>query len=186
MDVQRDFESSYQEVTQQLVATNSDYGKRIADLCGGSASRPTTTNCGASGGQVFDTAQQLVSAYRRMENATAAIENAYAEIAIEQNRAAQQANLHNATAEMINEDGSRLEALAQRESDLEQMQGMLSGAVGFVGALSSGDYAGGVSGRRQHGDRRGGRRSKLDIEKERIRIDTVSKARVEYNQARSS
>ena len=63
---QREFESSYQTITQQMVATNSDYGKRVADLCGGSASRPTTVNCGASGGQVFDSAQQLQSAYRRL------------------------------------------------------------------------------------------------------------------------
>lgn len=182
-NVQRDFESSYQAVMQQLVATNSDYGKRVADLCGGSASRPTTTNCGASGGQVFDTAQQLVSAYRRMENATAAIENAYAEIAIEQNRAAQQANLHNATAEMINDDGSKLEALAQRESDIEQMQGMLSGFVGVVGALASGNYVAAFQSAANTAIGAAFAGSKLDIEKERIRIDSVSKARVEYNQA---
>src|SRR5207247_1865911 len=109
--IQRDFESSQQNLTQQLAATNADYGKRIADLCGGSASRPTTVNCGASGGQVFDTAQQVQSAYLRMENATAAVQNAYAEIAIEQNRAAQPAGLHEATAVMINGDGSMLEAL---------------------------------------------------------------------------
>ena len=154
--VQRNFESSYQAVTEQLAATNAEYGARIAELCGGSASRPSTADCGASGGQVFDTAQQVVSAYRRMENATAAIDNAYAEIAIEQNRAAQQANLHKATAELINQDGSRLEALAQRESDLDQMQGMIERRLRLCRRPLFRGLPGGISGRRQHGDRRGG------------------------------
>jgi BACON domain-containing protein len=182
--IQRDFESSYQQVTQQLVATNADYGKRVADLCGGSASRPSTASCGASGGLVFDTAQQLQSAYRRLENATAAVQNAYAEIQIEQNRASQQANIHNATAVMISEDGRQLEALAQRESDLEQLQGMLGGLAGAIGGIASGDYAGAFQATANAAIGAALAGSKLDIEKERIRIDTVAKARVEYNQAK--
>ena len=83
---------------------------------------------------------------------------------------------------MINDDGKKLEALAQQESDLEQMQGMLSGALassapslpGLRGAFQT--AANTAIGAAFAG-------SKLDIEKERIRIDTVSKARVEYNQA---
>jgi hypothetical protein len=118
-----------------------------------------------------------------MENATTAVQNAYAEIAIEQNRAAQQANLHNATAEMINDDGSKLEALAQRESDLEQMQGMLSGFVSVIGALGSMNYLGAFQAAANTAIGAAFAGSKLDIEKERIRIDTVSKARVEYNMA---
>ncbi len=184
--IQRDFESSTQAVAQQLVATAADYGKRVADLCGGSAARATTANCGAGGGLVFDTMQQLQSAYRRLENASAAVRNAYAEIAIEQNRAAQQAGLHNATAVMITDDGRRLEALAERESDLEQVQGMLGGLAGFAGgvlsmnpgqafqAIANAAIDGGLAG------------SKLAIDEQRIRIDTVAKARVEYNQAKEA
>jgi hypothetical protein len=183
--VQRDFESSYQEVTKQLVATNSDYGKRIADLCGGSAARPTTTNCGVSGGQVFDTAQQLVSAYRRMENAAFAVDNVYAEIRIEQNRAAQQANLHEVAAVEIKADGSRLEALAQQESDLEQMQGLMSGCFGIVGSIVAMDYAGAFQTAMSTAMGAALAGSQLDIDKERIRIDALAKARVEYNMAQA-
>jgi hypothetical protein len=182
--IQRDFESSLHQVTQQLAATNADYGKRVADLCGGSASRPSTANCGASGGLVFDTAQQLVSAGRRLENASGAIQNAYTEIEIEENRAAQQADLHNATAVMITDDGEQFEALAQRESDLEQVQGLMSGFAGVIGGIASMNYAAAFSAGANAlvGAALAG--SKLDIEKERIRIDTVAKARVEYNQAK--
>ena len=43
---------------------------------------------------------------------------------------------------MITDDGKQLEALAQRESDLNQLQGLLSGAIGVVGAIASMNYAG--------------------------------------------
>jgi hypothetical protein len=181
--VRRDFESSYQAVTQQLVAVNADYGKRVADLCGGSAARPSITNCGDSGGLVFDSLQQIRSAYARLQNATSAVTNRYAEIAIEQNRAAQVANLHSATAFLITEDGQKLEALADREQTLEQIQSWFAMTTGIASGVLSQDPGRALQALSQGVIGFAFADSKLEIEKERIRIDTVAKARVEYNAA---
>jgi hypothetical protein len=179
----RDFESTYQMLAVQLAAVNAEYGKQVADICGGSSAAPTTANCGQSSGQVFDTLQELNAAYLRLQNAGAALQNAYTAVEIEQNRAAQIANLHQATAYEIQADGTKSEALAQRQSDIEREEaaanafaGLLTGGIlmrpdialqAFSSAFISESFAD----------------SKLEIEKEKIRLATSEKARVEFNAA---
>lgn len=177
---QREFESTYQQINLQLIATNSDYGKRVADLCGGSATAPSLASCGGSGGQIFDTLAQIQSANLRMQNAVSAVSNQYEQIAIEQNRAAEQVHLHQVTAQAITEDGHKLEILQDRETELEAAAATIGG---FLGALSDpkkalGNVATGALNAIVA-------YSKGDIEKERIKIDTIAKARVEYDQAQS-
>jgi hypothetical protein len=179
---QRDFESSYQQITQQLVAANADSGKRIADLCGGSANAPTLTSCGASGGQVFDTLAQLQSAYLRMQNAMAAVANQHEQIAIEQNRAAEQVHLHQVTAQAIGEDGRKLEVLQDKESRLEAGAALFGGMVATIEAVGNPSrLLAAASGLVNAGVAYG----KGEIEQQRIEIDTIAKARVEYDQAQS-
>jgi hypothetical protein len=177
----REFESSYQAITQQLVQTNADNGKKIADLCGGSANHPTSAGCGQSGGQVFDTVQQIKSAYLRMQNATSAISDQYEQIEIEQNRAAQQAHLHQVEAIEITADGTKLKALQDRETAADALQSAMHGFLSSLGSLDDpaaliGGLADGVVGSIAAV-------TKGQIEKERIDIDTVGKSRVEYDQA---
>jgi hypothetical protein len=178
--IQRDFESSFQSLTQQLVAVNSDYGKKIADLCGGGASSPTTLNCGESGGQVFDTAQQIQSAYLRLQNATVALSNQYDQIEIEQNRAAQQVDLHDVTAMEITEDGQKLKALQDRETKIDELQAVAAAAASSAGSTS---FAGGAANAAAGAVNVYAAYAKGEIEKDRINIDTIAKARVEYDQA---
>ena len=131
---QRDFESTYQNLAKEVTSLNADYGKRVADLCGGSARTPSLTGCGTSTGLVFDTVQQVKSAQLRFQNASIALRNQYQSIQIEQNRAAEQANLHTVTAFAITADGRKLEALADRDAVLDEME---AAAGGFFGAMTS-------------------------------------------------
>ncbi len=184
---QREFESTYQNLAKEVVALNSEYGQRIADLCGGSARMPSLDGCGTSSGQVFDTGQQIKSAYERLQSATTAVANQYRSIEIEQNRAAQQVNLHRVTAYAITQDGQKLEALAEREATLEQLQ---SASGGFFGAISSlgslpPNIAGAVAAVGSGVVGANLAASKGEIEQERVRIDTLARARVEYDQAKS-
>lgn len=179
----RDFESSMQMLTQQLVQVNADNGKKIADLCGGSASHPTIVNCGASGGQVFDTVQQIKSAYLRMQNASSAVSDQYEQIQIEQNRAAQQVELHQVEAVEITADGQKLQVLQDRETAIDALQQAAHGFFSALGSLDDpaalvGNLADGVTGAIAS-------YAKGEIEKERINIDTIAKARIEYDQAQS-
>jgi hypothetical protein len=176
----REFESSIQALTQQLVQVNADNGKRIVDLCGGSARRPSIVDCGKSDGQVFDTTQQIQSALLRLQNATSAVAAQYEQIEIEQNRAAQQASLHKVEASAILADGSRLRVLQTREMILDEVQ---SAARGLADAIGSGNLLKGIS---------GGAASIVDgiviglkykIDQERLEIESMAKARVEYDQA---
>jgi hypothetical protein len=184
---QRDFESTYQNLAKEVTALNADYGKRVADLCGGSARTPSITGCGSSGGLVFDTVQQVKSADLRFQNASTALANQYQSIQIEQNRAAQQVNLHKVTAVAITEDGRKLEALAEREAELAEIQAAANGFLGAVSSLAAvppniggaiasagGGIVGGLVANAQG-----------EIDEERIRIDTIARARVEYDQAQS-
>lgn len=177
---QREFESTYQQINLQLVATNADYGKRVADLCGGSATAPSLASCGGSAGQIFDTLAQIQSANLRMQNAVSAVSNQYEQITIEENRAAEQVHLHQVTAQAITEDGHRLELLQDRETRLEEGAALFGGIFGALSdpkkALAS-VASGAVNAVIAYG--------KGDIDKERIKIDTIAKARVEYDQAQS-
>jgi hypothetical protein len=184
---QRDFESTYQNLAREVTTLNADYGRRVADLCGGSARTPSLAGCGVSGGLVFDTAQQIKSAHLRLQNAAAALSNQYLSIQIEQNRAAQQVNLHEVTAFAITEDGRKLEALAGREAALDEMEAASSGFFGAVSSLASvppnigaaiGSIGAGITGGLV-ANARG------EIEQERIRIDTLARARVEYDQGQA-
>jgi hypothetical protein len=179
--VQRDFESSYLSLTKELVTVNADDGKKVTDLCGGSASHPSIVGCGQSGGQVFDTNQQIQSAYLRFQNATAALSNQYQQIQIEQDRAAQQANLHQVTAMEINADGTMLQALQDKETQLEELQ---AAGDGLFHAISSGSVVGAVGAAGAAAVDALVTHAKGEIEKERIHIDTIAKARVEYDQAK--
>lgn len=177
----RDFESSIQQLTQQLLQVNADNGKKIAELCGGSASHPTIVSCGASGGQVFDTFQQIKSAYLRMQNATSAVADQYEQIKIEQNRAAQQANLHQVEAMEITADGQKLKVLQDEETAIDAIQAEANGFFGALGHLDDpyafvGSIAEGVVGEIAAV-------TKGEIATQRIEIDTVAKARIEYDQA---
>jgi hypothetical protein len=184
---QRDFESTYQNLAKEVTALNADYGKRVADLCGGSARTPSITACGSSGGLVFDTVQQVKSANLRLENASMELANQYQSIEIEQNRAAQQVNLHKVTALAITEDGRKLEALADRDAVLDELEAASGGFFGAMTSLSAlpPNIGGAVAA--AGGAVVGGMiaNARNEIEKERIRIDTIARARVEYDQAKS-
>jgi hypothetical protein len=175
--LQREFESERQALTQQLLATNQDSAKRIADLCGTSAITPTLSGCGRSGGLVFDAAQQIETAQLRLQNALTAVKNQKSLIEIEQNRAAEQVHLHQVEAVAIGQDGKKLEDLQDRET---QIEAMAEAANGFIGSVASGNptaFAGGAISAAVTV-------LKGEIAKERIRIETLAKARVEYNQAK--
>ena len=177
----RDFESSIQALTQQLVQVNADDGKKIADLCGGSAGHPTIVNCGQTGGQVFDTLQQIQSAYLRMQNASSAVSDQFEQVIIEQNRAAQQVNLHDVEAMEITADGRMLKVLQDQQTAMDAFQAASHGFFSALGSLDDpaaliGGLADGVVGAVAA-------YTKGAIDKERIEIDTVAKARIEYDQA---
>jgi hypothetical protein len=179
----REFESSIHAVTQQLATANTDSGKQITELCGGSGTAPSIADCGKTGGLVFDTTQELSSAYLRLQNAVGALRNAYTAIEIEQYRAAQLAQLHTVTAVEIAQDGTKLEALAKRETDIANAEAALNGFANMIGNIESNPAAvfGAAAGAAISIGFSG---MKLKIEQEKIRLATTEKARVEYNAAK--
>lgn len=175
--LQRTFESEQQLITQQLVASNQDSGKRLADLCGTSALTPTLVGCGRSGGLVFDTFQQIETANLRLQNAKTAVDNQHALIEIEQHRAAEQAHVHEVEAVAIGADGKKLEGLQDRETAIDAIA---AAATGLMGSIASGNPTAFIGGAVEAA----ATVAKGEIAKERIRIDSLAKARVEYNQAK--
>lgn len=177
--LQRTFESEQQLITQQLVASNQDSGKRLAELCGTSALTPTLEGCGRSGGLVFDVFQQFEMANLRLQNAKTAVDNQHALIEIEKRRAAEQAHVHEVEAVAIGKDGKKLEGLQDAETLVDAIAASASGLSGLSpnplsiagNAMAAGTATAAVL-------------IKGEIAKERIRIDTLAKARVEYNQAK--
>jgi hypothetical protein len=180
--IQREFESSSAQLTQQLVSMNADNGKRIADLCGGSAAKPTLARCGATSGQVFDTVQQIASANLRLQNAQTAIANQYKQIEIEQHRAAEQVHLNEVEAVAIAADGKELKKLQTEEMVIDAIAASSSS---FASGLASGNVVGIIGGGAASAVAAGCAIAKGLIAKKRIDLETMAKARVEYNQAKS-
>jgi hypothetical protein len=179
----RSFESDQHAITTEIATYDDKFGATLAQLCGGSASTPNFEHCGATEGQVFSARQDIKAAALKGQDAVLAVQNAFTSIQIEQNRAAQIANLHENTAYMIQADGTRIDVLDDQEQRLADLAGMASMFMSVGIALLTDNPTGlvptvlGAIGSQAVGDVR------EHIEKEKNDIVTKEKAQVEFNAA---
>jgi Viral BACON domain len=179
----RTFESDENALATEIATYDDKFGTSLAQLCGGTAASPSFDDCGAVEGQVFDARQEVIAAGLKGQDAILAVENAYSAIDIEMDRASQVSKLHIDTVTLINADGTKLNALAKRETEIAQLEAAATGIMGTLGALSSGNIAGAVSASAGAAGAIIADQARLDITKQRNDIATTEKARVEFNAA---
>jgi hypothetical protein len=181
----RSFESDQHALATEIATYDDKFGTTLAQLCGGSAAAPNFEHCGVKEGQVFAARQDIQAAALKGEDAALAVQNAFTSIQIEQDRAAQIADLHDNTAHMIEADGTRLDVLSDQEQriadaacEANAFMGAFTAAFGPdpnpVAAVTS--VLGGLVSQ-------AGADLREQIEKEKSDIATKEKARVEFNAA---
>jgi len=115
-----------------------EYEERLVEICGADGTVPDLAGCHLNeAGTMDDQFYAIQQAEIRVQKVRLQMENQLGLIRIEQQRAAQVANIHRATAVMYTETGEELASLARQEVELDQAGGwcdMLGGI--FEGAWS--------------------------------------------------
>jgi predicted outer membrane repeat protein len=138
---QQEIDDNYQKMQTQFADTITEYNTQLIALCGDA----TLESCDS--GDIPNQKLKVDEAALRVDLVLQRMENQNELIRIEQDRVAQVAGIHRATARLISNTGEELASLARQEVSLRDSRSTAQGFLGIVSGIFSGaTSAGGATG----------------------------------------
>ncbi len=141
-DTQRAFESKQEDAEAALLQVKDQYDSQLSDICGGRGIENLQTQCGidykkANASQLAQALLAIDSAAAGVEAARAAMANIYSEVEIEQQRAAQQAGVTTAVAQIRFSSGQRNTLIDFAINQISAGQQLATDVLGGLGSCAT-------------------------------------------------
>jgi len=142
LDVQRDLDDDQTELGDVLGELVDEYQGPLGDLCGTEGDEIDLAGC--DGGTIGEQVLVIQGAILRFRQAEVAMANQLELIRIEQQRAAEVAGIHLATAIMYSQDGETLATLTEDEANLKYCKSDMGVALDVMGEFTDVFIEGGM------------------------------------------